>query len=137
MVTFGEPLGHVITLCGQILVSCRVLCVLVCVCACVVCAVAVWCVHSKLPCVDSKRARVYVQNFTVCTGTTPASVSTCAQLFGESVQDANPGETKYLLQVYAQEATLCDKKYDCSKGVSRAENQRFSLQSEKSRRGQT
>ena len=29
---FGEPLKHVITLCGQILVSCVVLCVVSCVC---------------------------------------------------------------------------------------------------------
>ena len=71
MVTFGEPLGHVITLCGQILVRCRVLMMFWCECVCcgVRCrgAVAVWCVDSTrarvimfetLPCVPAKRAHV-------------------------------------------------------------------------------
>ena len=31
------------------------------------------------PCVDSKRARVYVQNVPVCTGTTRTCFNTCAR----------------------------------------------------------
>ena len=52
-------------------------------------------------------------------------------------------ELKYLLQVYAQETTVGDKKCDYCKievdgpKTSRAENQGFSCQSEKPRRGQT
>ena len=42
------------------------------------CVVAVWChVHSKPPvCTISKRARVYVQNVPVCTGTHATHVET-------------------------------------------------------------
>ena len=62
MVYFGEPLGHVITLCGQILVSRT---------------------DDDPPpprrVSISKRARVYVQNVPVCTGTTRTCVSTCAR----------------------------------------------------------
>ena len=61
MVTFGEPLGHVITVCGQILVSRT---------------------HDDpLPPrrVRSKRARVYVQNVPMCTSTTPACGNTCGR----------------------------------------------------------
>ena len=57
---FGEPLKHVITLRGQILVSRTD--------------------ADPLPlCVDSKRPRVYVQNVPVCTGTTRACFNTCAR----------------------------------------------------------
>ena len=53
------------------------LCVLWCVCVVVVlwrCGVSI-----QKPCVDSKRARVYVQNFPVCASTTSTCVSTCAR----------------------------------------------------------
>ena len=54
---------------------------LCCVLCCGVCAVwcgvwCVWCGTLKTPCVHSKRARVYVQNVSVCTGTTRTCVST-------------------------------------------------------------
>ena len=74
MVTFGEPLGRVITLCGQNLVSCRVLCVLVCCVCCGVCALSWCCVgvvcpfktpvcrFKTCPCVRLKRFRVCRQN---------------------------------------------------------------------------
>ena len=86
VVTFGEPLGHVITLCGQILVSCRVLCVLVCcvccgvcVCAYVMCAVCgvlffFVCVYMTVLC----RCVGCVWS-PVCTDTTRTCVSTCAR----------------------------------------------------------
>ena len=64
--------------------SCVVRSGVVCVVVCVRCrgAVAVWCLDSKPPCVHSKRARVYVRNFSVCTGTTRTCVSTCARFAG-------------------------------------------------------
>ena len=60
MVTFGEPLGHVITPCGQNLVSRT---------------------DDDLssPCVHSKRPRVCVQNVSVCAGNRPTCVLTCAR----------------------------------------------------------
>ena len=68
--------------CGVVVVSlCGVVsCVLVCCVCCGVCvrcrgAVAVWRVDSKPPCVDSKLARMYVQNVPVCTGTTRSSLT--------------------------------------------------------------
>ena len=50
---------------------------------CLVCVVVLLCVvvcHTeKHPCVHSKRLRVYVQNVSVCTGTTRTCFSTCAR----------------------------------------------------------
>ena len=62
MVTFVEPLGNSTwAIFGNLsCVVCSGVCVVVCVCVRCGGAVAVWCVHSKPPCVDSKRARVNV-----------------------------------------------------------------------------
>ena len=76
VLTLVEPLKHVITLRGQILLSCVVLCVF---CRCVLCLVSlcvlscvvVW--HAENP------RRVYTQNVSVCTGTTRACLKTCAR----------------------------------------------------------
>ena len=57
---------------------CLSLSVSLCLC-CVVCVVSP-CVCSKTPpCVRSKRLRVKIQNVPVCTGTTPACVTTCGR----------------------------------------------------------
>ena len=63
---FGELLNHVITIRGQILVSRTNDDPLLSLSSCP-------------PCVDSTRPCVYVQNVPVCTGTTPACVTTCGR----------------------------------------------------------
>ena len=55
---------------------CLSVCLRVVLCVVVLCVSP--CVRSKTPpCVRSKRLRVYVQNVSVCIGTTPACVTTC------------------------------------------------------------
>ena len=93
--------GQVITLRGQILVSrtddatLRVLCCVLCVCSlCVVCVGWCWCsrfvtLTSPPPSPHTHpsprvyvRNAVHIQNVPVCTGTTPASVTTCGRVAG-------------------------------------------------------
>ena len=91
--------GQVITLRGQILVSrtgddtlrvlwCVVrLCVVRCVCCwCAMCGCWCWCVTQTTPFLPvctfktpPPHPRVYIQNVPVCTGNTPASVTTCGR----------------------------------------------------------
>ena len=67
MLTFGELLKHVITLRGQILVSCVVLsCVLCLVC----CGVLLWCCGGVVCHAEPLTPVCPVQNVHVCTGTT-------------------------------------------------------------------
>ena len=65
-----------------LVLSCLVLSCLVLSClvlSCLVLSCLVLCGTVKTPCVHSKRARVYVHNVPVCTGTTLTCVETCAR----------------------------------------------------------
>ena len=65
----------VVVLCGV----CGVVCVVVWCGVVVVCVVSRVYVQKRLRVYVQKRLRVYVQNVPVCTGTTPACVTTCGR----------------------------------------------------------
>ena len=89
-----------------------------------------WCVlcgTMKTPCVHSKRARVYVQNVPVCTGTTRTCGNTCARGAGTHGDVLNPhtgskGSSSVLAHVWLSRASEAHRKKPLVLTHSRFEN---------------
>ena len=83
-------------------VCCGVMwCVWCCVCCGVVCC-GVWCVWCPRVYVQ-KRLRVYVQNVPVCTGTTPACVTTCGRGAGTHGDVLNLHKEGFFVHTHGRE----------------------------------